>query len=102
MIEQLEDTDLSNPKERDELICETAWALSNMTSGGNAATIEYFFQDSGAFDPFVGILTDETVKRKIVNVVVEGLNNVLRWGQNVSTADANLVVQYMTANGMVE
>lgn len=60
---------------------EAAWAISNATSGGTVEQI-HFLVTQGVIEPLCDLL--ETKDAKIVSVALEGLDNILRAGQNES------------------
>merc|ERR1719491_1081764 len=62
---------------------EAAWAISNATSGGNAEQIKFLVQQ-GCIRPLCDLLTVNDVK--IVTIALEGLENILKVGEDEATA----------------
>lgn len=60
---------------------EAAWAISNATSGGNADQIKFLVQQ-GCVRPLCDLLT--VADTKIVTIALEGLENILKVGENDS------------------
>jgi len=60
---------------------EAAWAISNATSGGNAEQIKFLVQQ-GCIRPLCDLLT--VADTKIVTIALEGLENILKVGENDS------------------
>merc|ERR1719220_226372 len=58
---------------------EAAWAISNLTSGGNDNQIKYLVHQ-GAIPPLCDLFT--STNSRIVMVALEGIENILRVGQN--------------------
>lgn len=81
-----------------EIRKEACWAISNATAGGNDEQISYLVQQ-GCIEPLVRIV--EFANPKTVRVALEGLENILKSGQdNVSEANRNPYVPYIEeANG---
>lgn len=65
-------------KEDFEVKKEAAWAISNATSGGSPEQIKYLVQ-RGCIKPLCDLLSYQDVK--IINVALEGLENILAAGQ---------------------
>jgi importin subunit alpha-6/7 len=62
---------------------EAAWAISNATSGGNAQQIKFLVQQ-GCIRPLCDLLT--VMDPKIVTIALEGLENILKIGEDESQA----------------
>lgn len=60
---------------------EAAWAISNATSGGNSQQIK-FLVHQGCIRPLCDLLTVNDPK--IVNIALEGLENILKTGEEES------------------
>jgi len=76
---------------------EAAWAISNATSGGSNEQIKYLV-DCGCINPLCELLTVKD--NKILNVALEGLDNILSKGQ-INEDDENLYAQNVEeANGL--
>lgn len=58
---------------------EAAWAISNLTSGGNDAQIKFLVHQQ-AIPPLCALFT--STNSRIVMVALEGIENILRVGQN--------------------
>lgn len=58
---------------------EAAWAISNATSGGNAMQMKYLVQQ-GCIRPLCDLLTVNDAK--IVTIALEGLENILKVGDD--------------------
>ena len=63
---------------------EAAWAISNATSGGSQQQIRFLVQQ-GCIRPLCELLTVNDVK--IVTIALEGLENILRVGEEESIAN---------------
>lgn len=74
---------------------EAAWAISNATSGGNAQQIKFLVQQ-GCIRPLCDLLT--VSDPKIVTIALEGLENILRIGEDESrqTGGQNLMAVYIS------
>ena len=59
---------------------EAAWAISNATSGGSSEQIKYIVSQ-GCIRPLCDQLAESEVK--IVRVVLEGLENILKINKNI-------------------
>lgn len=62
---------------------EAAWAISNATSGGNEQQIKFLVQQ-GCIRPLCDLLTGSDPK--IVTIALEGLENILRVGEEEARA----------------
>ena len=62
---------------------EAAWAISNATSGGNEQQIKFLVQQ-GCIRPLCDLLTGSDPK--IVTIALEGLENILRVGEEEAKA----------------
>lgn len=62
---------------------EAAWAITNATSGGTAEQIRYLV-DQGCISPLCDLLT--VMDGKIVQVALNGLENILRLGDQDAKA----------------
>lgn len=62
---------------------EAAWAISNATSGGSSTQIKYLVQQ-GCIEPLCNLLSVHDTR--IVSVALEGLENILRVGENEKEA----------------
>ncbi|KAG7352750.1 heat repeat-containing protein [Nitzschia inconspicua] len=62
---------------------EAAWAISNATSGGNSQQIKFLVQQ-GCIRPLCDLLTVNDPK--IVTIALEGLENILKVGEEESKA----------------
>jgi len=62
---------------------EAAWAITNATSGGTAEQIRYLV-DQGCIPPLCDLLT--VMDGKIVQVALNGLENILRLGDQDARA----------------
>jgi importin subunit alpha-2 len=62
---------------------EAAWAITNATSGGTAEQIRYLV-DQGCIPPLCDLLT--VMDGKIVQVALNGLENILRLGDQDAKA----------------
>jgi hypothetical protein len=62
-----------------EIRKEACWAISNATAGGNEQQIKYLVQ-CGAIKPLVAIV--EFSNPKTIRVALEGLENILKTGQD--------------------
>jgi len=62
---------------------EAAWAISNATSGGTPEQIRYLVE-VGCIQPLCELLTTQDVK--IMTVALEGLENILKVGENDAKA----------------
>jgi len=62
---------------------EAAWAITNATSGGTAEQIRYLV-DQGCMPPLCDLLT--VMDGKIVQVALNGLENILRLGDQDAKA----------------
>ncbi|XP_009870457.1 PREDICTED: importin subunit alpha-5-like, partial [Apaloderma vittatum] len=60
---------------------EAAWAITNATSGGSAEQIKYLVE-LGCIKPLCDLLT--VMDSKIVQVALNGLENILRLGEQES------------------
>ncbi|XP_071439856.1 importin subunit alpha-6 [Hetaerina americana] len=66
---------------------ESAWAITNATSGGTADQIHYLVEQ-GCIPPLCGLLT--VVDTKIIQVALNGLENILRLGDQDAKAYAGV------------
>lgn len=64
---------------------EAAWAITNATSGGTPDQIK-FLVDQNCIPPLCDLLT--VMDAKIVQVALNGLENILRLGEQISKARA--------------
>ncbi|GAB6026722.1 Importin subunit alpha-7 [Chamberlinius hualienensis] len=64
---------------------EAAWAITNATSGGTPDQIK-FLVDQGCISPLCDLLT--VMDAKIVQVALNGLENILRLGEQISKAES--------------
>eukprot|EP00993_Chasmostoma_nieuportense_P000007 NODE_1006_length_1714_cov_81.601764_g944_i0.p1 GENE.NODE_1006_length_1714_cov_81.601764_g944_i0~~NODE_1006_length_1714_cov_81.601764_g944_i0.p1 ORF type:complete len:537 (-),score=136.05 NODE_1006_length_1714_cov_81.601764_g944_i0:103-1662(-) len=79
---------------------EATWAISNATSGGNHTQIKYLVEQ-GCIGPMCDLLS--VPDAKIINVALEGLENILRVGEEekANTGGVNVIVQLIQdANGL--
>ena len=58
---------------------ESAWAISNATSGGSAEQILYL-AENGVIPPLCNLLT--APDNRVITVALEGLENILRAGKS--------------------
>jgi len=65
---------------------EAAWAISNLTSGGNDNQIKYLVHQ-GAIEPLCALFV--STNSRIVLVALEGIENILRVGQNEASKTGN-------------
>jgi len=65
---------------------EAAWAISNATCGGGAEHIRYLVEQ-GCVSPLVNLL--DRMDAKIVIVALEGLQNILKWGESSKDKEGN-------------
>uniref|UniRef100_A0A674DA71 Importin subunit alpha n=1 Tax=Salmo trutta TaxID=8032 RepID=A0A674DA71_SALTR len=68
---------------------EAAWAITNATSGGNTRTDQYkatYLVNLGCIKPLCDLLT--VMDSKIVQVALNGLENILRLGDQEAKQDA--------------
>merc|ERR1719491_1889955 len=74
---------------------EAAWAISNATSGGNANQIKYLVQQ-GCISPLCDLLNVNDAK--IVTIALEGLENILKVGEEDSkqTGQHNVMATYIS------
>lgn len=74
---------------------EAAWAISNATSGGNSQQIKFLVQQ-GCIRPLCDLLTVN--EPKIVNIALEGLENILKIGEEEAKATntQNQMAVYIT------
>jgi len=74
---------------------EAAWAISNATSGGNSSQIKYLVQQ-GCISPLCDLLNVNDAK--IVTIALEGLENILKVGQEDSkaTGEQNVMATYIS------
>jgi len=74
---------------------EAAWAISNATSGGNANQIKYLVQQ-GCISPLCDLLNVNDAK--IVTIALEGLENILKVGEEDSKAtnSHNVMATYIS------
>jgi len=70
---------------------EAAWAISNATSGGSAEQIKYLVQQ-GCIRPLCDLL--DAKDARIVTVALEGLENILRIGQEEAQRTGLTVSEY--------
>lgn len=66
---------------------EAAWAITNATSGGTADQIRYLV-NNGCIRPLCDLLT--VMDTKIVQVALNGLDNILRLGEQDAKALAGV------------
>ncbi len=59
---------------------EAAWAIANITSGGSEAQIDYLVNE-GCIKPLCDLL--RSFDTRTINVVLEGLENILKVGERV-------------------
>lgn len=80
---------------------EAAWALSNATMGGDDAQIRYLVEQ-GCVPPLCDLL--EVQEPRIVEVVLDGLENILMVGQHDQEASggANMYAGYLEDCGGLE
>lgn len=81
-------------KDIPEVQKEAVWALSNATKNSNTIQIAQMIEME-VLDCFIALLSSED--SKIVEVVLEGVNNILNWGayaalQNNSTENEFLII----------
>ena len=79
---------------------EAAWAISNATSGGTPDQIKFLVQQ-GCIPPMCELLVANDAK--IVNVALEGLENILKVGQKdaAATGQPNSMAQVIAeADGL--
>lgn len=65
---------------------EAAWAITNATSGGTSTQIQYLVEN-GCIPPLCTLLDYKDLK--IVQVALNGLENILRAGKQDSEMGAN-------------
>ena len=83
-----------------EIKKEAAWAISNATSGGSDDQIKFLVQQ-GCIPPLCELLVANDAK--IVNVALEGLENILKVGQKdaAATGQPNSMAQVIAeADGL--
>merc|ERR1719220_3039488 len=80
---------------------EAAWAISNLTSGGNDNQIKYLVHQ-GAIPPLCDLFT--STNSRIVMVALEGIENILRVGQNeaANTGGVNHFAELVEECGAVD
>ena len=82
---------------------EAAWAISNATSGGSQEQIRFLVQQ-GCIAPLCDLLTINDVK--IVTIALEGLENILKVGENdmrLSGTDHNIMATHVAeAEGLTK
>ncbi|KAF2076879.1 hypothetical protein CYY_001846 [Polysphondylium violaceum] len=77
---------------------EAAWAISNATSGGSPEQIK-FLVDQGCISPLCDLLSYASDSR-IINVALEGIENILNSGQKESQDGSNPYINIVEdANG---
>jgi len=80
-----------------EIRKEAAWAISNATSGGSVEQIAYLV-GQGCIPPLCNLLLAQ--EPRVLNVALEGLENILRAGEEVrmrTNADSNPYAEYVEA-----
>ncbi|XP_053561786.1 importin subunit alpha-5 isoform X2 [Bombina bombina] len=70
---------------------EAAWAITNATSGGSAEQIKYLV-DLGCIKPLCDLLT--VMDSKIVQVALNGLENILRLGEQEAKRNGSGINPY--------
>ena len=82
---------------------EAAWAISNATSGGSQEQIRFLVQQ-GCIAPLCDLLTVNDVE--IVTISLEGLQNILKVGENdmrLSGTDHNIMATHVAeAEGLTK
>lgn len=80
---------------------EAAWAISNATSGGTNEQIVYLVEQ-GCIPPLCSLL--DTPDSKIITVALEGLENILKVGNNQAskTGTENKMAHYIMDAGGVD
>lgn len=73
---------------------EAAWAITNATSGGNPEQVKTLV-DLGCIPPLCELLT--VMDAKVINVALNGLDNILRIGELLSKQTGQQVNPYATA-----
>eukprot|EP00298_Acanthocystis_sp_HF-20_P005313 c15526_g1_i1.p1 GENE.c15526_g1_i1~~c15526_g1_i1.p1 ORF type:complete len:522 (+),score=248.63 c15526_g1_i1:75-1640(+) len=82
-----------------EIRKEAAWAISNATSGGSPEDIAYLVSQ-GCIPPLCALL--DVQEPKMLNVALEGLDNILRAGEDLKAQrnlDSNPYAEYVEAAG---
>lgn len=69
-----------------EIRKEVAWAICNATSSGDSLHIQYLVQ-SNCLKPLANLLSCND--NKIVIIVIEGLENILKVGESLKSQFAN-------------
>jgi importin subunit alpha-6/7 len=72
---------------------EAAWAISNATSGGSGAQIQFLVQQ-GCIRPLCDLLTVSDAK--IVTIALEGLENILKTGEEQGQGGSNQMAVYIS------
>jgi len=84
-----------------EIRKEAAWAISNATSGGTNEQIQ-FLVNQGCIRPICDLLVAQ--EPRILNVALEGLENILRAGEEIrmqNNLDSNPYAEFVeSANGL--
>lgn len=70
---------------------EAAWAITNATSGGSAEQIKYLVE-LGCIKPLCDLLT--VMDAKIVQVALNGLENILRLGEQEAKRNGSGINPY--------
>jgi hypothetical protein len=80
---------------------EACWAVSNATSGGlnRPEIIKYLF-DVGCVKPLCDLLT--CLDNKIIQVALDGLENILKVGETFKTEEGNPYAQHIEEIGGME
>ncbi|EGG14258.1 putative importin subunit alpha B [Cavenderia fasciculata] len=81
-----------------EIKKEAAWAISNATSGGSPQQIEYLVRQ-GCIPPLCELLRCNDAR--IINVALEGIENILQSGKKESQNGTNLYYEYVEDAGGV-
>jgi len=90
-------------KEEIDIKKEAAWAISNATSGGSPEQIKVLVQH-GCIPPFCALL-DLLSEPRVVLVALEGLENILKVGEQDKAqrgSDTNMYAQMIAAEDGVE
>lgn len=72
---------------------EAAWAITNATSGGTGEQVKYLV-DSGCIAPLCELLT--VMDAKVIQVALNGLDNILRIGQSIASQNGSNINPYAT------
>ena len=84
-----------------EIRKEAAWAISNATLAGDSQQIGHLVR-KGAIEVFIPLL--ETQDQNVLLVVMEGLNNILKCGENIKNAkksnENGFAIRFESAGGL--